>query len=98
MRLIASQHIPWKEQIDVNEVEAQCDEYGWDELLEALEGGGDGGAGVSAVSSVQRVSTPMPRFQRQGSAAVKTAAATNWDVEFSNAQAHARDVLAKLGR
>jgi hypothetical protein len=96
MRLIASQHIPWREQIDVNEVDASCDEYGWDEMFAELDG--DGGNTASAPSSIRRLSTPMPSFQRQQSLTVKKAAATNWDAEFSNAQAHARDVLAKLGR
>jgi hypothetical protein len=94
MKLIAGEHIPWREQIDVNDVEAQCDEYGWDEMFAELDG--DGGT-VAPPTSVRRLNTPMPNFQRQTST-VKKAAATNWDTEFSNAQAHARDVLSKLGQ
>lgn len=85
-------HVPWREQIDLNEVEALSDEYAIDDLLEAVE---EGSAG-SGATSVRRVSTPMPNFHRHD-AMRKTAATTNWDSEFSNAQAHARDLLAKLG-
>ena len=86
------EHIPWREQIDLNEVEAMSDEYGWDEWLAEMEEGGAGQAG-----GVRRVSTPMPNFQRHNNTVVKTARATNWDSEFAAAQSHARDVLAKLG-
>jgi hypothetical protein len=84
-------HIPWKEQIDLLEVDALSDEYAWDDLLEAAE---DGSAG--SASSVRRISTPTPNFHRLDTAR-KTAAATNWDSEFSSAQAHARDLISKLG-
>jgi hypothetical protein len=49
-------------------------------------------------ASLRRVPTTSGVFQRGGSIPAKKAAATNWDSEFKNAQAHARDVLAKLGR
>jgi hypothetical protein len=87
--------IPWREQLDLSDVEgveALSDEYAFDDLLEAVE---EGAAG-SGVTSVRRVATPTPNFHRHD-AARKTAATSNWDSEFSNAQAHARDLLAKLG-
>ena len=85
-------HVPWRAQIDLNEVEALSDEYAFDDLLEAAE---EGTAG-SGVTNVRRVSTPMPTFHRHD-ATRKTAATSNWDSEFSNAQAHARELLSKLG-
>jgi hypothetical protein len=97
MRLIAGQHIAWREQLDVNDVDAQCDEYGWDEMFAELDGDVAGGNTASAPSSVRRMTVAPGSFQRQSSPTVKKAAATNWDNEFSNAQAHAREVLAKLG-
>jgi hypothetical protein len=87
----AREHIPWQQQIDLLEVDALTDEFGWDEWLEMV-GGEDGGA-VSAI----RVATPMPSFHRHNERPVKVARATNWDSEFAAAQSHARDVLAKLG-
>lgn len=84
------QHIPWREQIDLDEVDATSDEYGWDEWLEMAEGG-------NTTSSVQRVATPIPNFNRYNERPVKVAAATNWDNEFAAAQSHAREVMAKLG-
>jgi hypothetical protein len=85
-----SKQIPWREQIDLLEVDALSDEYAWDDLLEAMEEGG-------SVGTVSRVHTPMPNFQRHGAQPVKVASAQNWDSEFSNAQAHARELMAKLG-
>jgi hypothetical protein len=82
--------IPWREQIDLLEVDALTDEYSFDDLLESVEEGGMG------VTSARRVATPMPRFQRQDNT-VKTATASRWDDEFASAQSHARDLLAKLG-
>lgn len=82
------EHISWREQIDLLEVDALSDEYAWDDLLEAVEEGG--------AVSVRRLATPTPVFHRHGEVAVKTAAASNWDNEFSSAQAHAREVLARL--
>lgn len=91
IKLAGKTHIPWREQLDLLEVDALTDEYAWDDLLEAVEEGGFSGG-----STVSRVSTPMPNFRRVDTS-VKVAAATNWDSEFSNAQAHAREVMAKLG-
>ena len=85
-------HIPWREQIDLLEVDAETDECGWDDFLEAMEEGGFGGGG-----GVTRVNTPMPNFRRHGEAPVKVAAARNWDTNFADAQAHARSVMAKIG-
>jgi hypothetical protein len=82
-------HIPWREQLDLNEVEASCDEYGWDEMFEAIEDGG----GASVAVGIRRTPVAPGNFQRHSTAVI----ATNWDEEFSSAQAHARDVLAKLG-
>ncbi len=48
-------------------------------------------------ASLRRVPTSSGIFQRGGAPIAKKAAETNWDSEFKNAQAHARDVLAKLG-
>ena len=87
-----SNHIPWREQIDLLEVDALTDEYAWDDLLEAVEEGGSGGA-----TTVRRTPTPIGNFSRHNDTARKTATASNWDTEFSNAQAHAREVMAKLG-
>jgi len=86
----AREHTPsWREQIDLLEVDALTDEFGWDEWLEAV---GDGEGAIS----VQRVSTPIPSFHRYNEHPIKVAAATNWDSEFVAAQSHAKDVLAKL--
>lgn len=90
------EHIPWKEQLDLMEVDALSDEFGWDEWLsdERLEMAGEStGRAVSAL----RVSTPIPTLHRHNERPVKVARANNWDAEFEAAQAHARDVLAKLG-
>ena len=91
IKTAASKHIPWKEQIDLLEVDAMGDEYAWDDLLESVEGDSTG------VTSARRVATPIPNFHRHNEPTVKTARVTNWDNDFANAQQHARDVLAKMG-
>ena len=90
---VSSNHIPWKEQIDLLEVEALSDEYAWDDLLEMVE---DGKAGVG-VPSIRRIPTPVGNFSRHTDTARKTATVSNWDNEFSNAQAHAQGIMAKIG-
>lgn len=83
-------HIPWKEQLDLLQVYAISDEYGWDEWLETFEENGSG------VFSARRVSTPLPNFHRHENNVIKRAN-TNWDKEFSAAQSHVKDVLINLG-
>ena len=91
IKLAGKSYIPWKEQIDLLEVDAETDEFGWDDFLEAME---EGGAGAT---SIRRIPTPVGVFSRGNDAARKTASASNWDNEFSNAQAHARELMAKIG-
>jgi hypothetical protein len=55
-------------------------------------------AALPVSASIRRATMSTGNRQLSTSPLVKKAAATNWDTEFSNAQAHARDVLAKLGR
>ncbi len=85
-------YIPWREQLDINEVTALSDEYGFDDFLDAAEEGSS-----SVASRARRVLTPTPNFQLHGDVSRKMAAITNWDTEFRDAQAHARDILSQIG-
>ena len=85
-------HIPWREWLDLIEIEALSDNEGFDDLLDAV---GEG-EGVSN-TSIRRVPVAPANFHRHDPMVV-TAATTNWDTEFENAQAHARSILASLSR
>ena len=81
------EYIPWRERLDLNEVDAISDDEGFDDLLESLESGGD-----AAQISARRVPLNTGHLRR-GS----TQVTSNWDSEFADAQNHARNLLSKLG-
>ena len=89
MNLITGDHIPWRERMDMDEVEAISDD-GFDDLFESLDEVGDN-------TSIRRVSlnTGQPRRYEGKTAATNN---NNWDEEFKNAQSHARSLLASLGK
>ncbi len=53
---------------------------------------------VMNMSPFKRVSVAPGNFQRGDASATKKAAASSWDNDFTRAQAHARDIIAKMGR
>ena len=97
LRLAIREHIPWRERIDMDEVEAISD-GGFDDLLEAVEPlrlqNPCSPQEVGTNISVRR--TPLNTGQVRRHEAAKTT--NNWDEEFSNAQNHARSLLANLGK
>ena len=84
MRLKIGGHIPWREKLNLLETDSECDDEGFDDLLEAMEEGG-GGVGVS---SFRRVPVAPVNLQRTSS--------NNWDADFASAQARARSVMANF--
>ncbi len=87
MTIKIANYIPWRELLELHEVDAQCDDEGWDDFLEAAEDGGQ------PISSVRRVSTPTPNFHRHDASVT-----SSWDTEFLSAQSHAREVISRLGK
>jgi len=85
-------HIPWRERLDLDEIEAETDDEGFDDLLMSIE---EGGGSSGAVVSARRVPMSTGNLRRHDAAA-KTAASSNWDDEFAKAQSHARDLISKL--
>lgn len=80
-------YIPWREQLDLCEIEAEADDEGFDDLLESIE---EGGAGAQV--SIRR--TPLNTGSlRRGS----VPSSSDWDSEFADAQAHARTLLSRVG-
>jgi hypothetical protein len=95
IKLAGLSHTSWQEQLGILESDALCDEDAWlDEIFEAMDEGG--GTSSAPPVSAQRVATPMPNFQRYGTAP-KTAAVSRLDEDFARMQAHARNVMANLG-
>lgn len=82
-----SGHVPWRERLDLYEIEAEADEEGFDDLLESLEEGG----AAAARMSVNRTPLNTGNLHRASSAPP-----SNWESEFADAQEHARNILANM--
>lgn len=76
-------HVPWRERLDLYEIEAETDDEGFDDLLESME---DGPA--SARVSMHR--TPLNTGSlRRGS----EPSSSNWDEDFARVQAWAHSLI-----